>query len=128
MSGILCDSDFLISLFIDKESTYPEAVRIYKLHRSKEIFVLRIILYEIATVVGRKYGHEEAHRILQILHSDSIKKIDITEYEFDVWAEYFLHKKRHVSFFDCANIVAAKKYGFKIASFDAFYPKQLRAL
>ena len=82
-------------------------------------------IYELATVISRKFGHEFTHAILDDIQQ-TLKLLDIGDFEKEIWKEFRVHKKRNISFFDCANLVAAKHYGLKIASFDQFYPKSLR--
>jgi hypothetical protein len=54
---ILCDCDFIISLLCEEESTYPVAIQKYEAYfdTGVEFWVMNITLYEVATVLSRKF-------------------------------------------------------------------------
>lgn len=122
---VLLDTDFLINLFVPNEPNNGKAHAIMKDISECERFALNLVSYEIATVLSRKYAHSFALKIL-----DDLKKTELhimrfsEEDEKETWKQFFSYTKKNISFVDCANLVVAKKHNFKIASFDAFYPKE----
>lgn len=125
MSGVLFDSDFIISLMIDDESTHHQATEIYKNAAISSEHILPFVHYEAITVCSRKYGYDRSVRLHAFIERQ-LKRVVMPIDEQEVWQEFFLHRKKSISFVDCANLVAARNYGWKIASFDRFYPKSLR--
>jgi predicted nucleic acid-binding protein len=124
MSAVLCDSDFILSLLIETESTHRQASDIYQRIGGAQEVVLPQVHYEVVTVCSRKYGYAEAMDVHMFVQRRLKRVTAIAEEE--VWQEFFLHRKKSISYVDCANLVAARNYGWKIASFDGFYPKTLR--
>ena len=125
-SGILLDCDYIIALSIDNESTHLAAKTVRRTIIDIPQFILRPITYELATVVSRKFGHVIASAMLKDLENSDIKRLEIDDFEPDIWKEFHSQTRKGTSFFDCANLVAAKHYALKIASFNQFYPKNLR--
>jgi len=126
MNGVLLDCDYIIALSIHTETAHARAKALHNILAQTPRFTLRIVSYELATVLSRKYSHQTALELLDIIKKETAL-LDIDAFEHDIWSEFNSHSKKSTSFFDCANLVAAKHYGFKIASFDAFYPKALLA-
>ena len=121
---LLCDTDFLISLQLETESTHEEAMDIYE--NNDEFVVLNITFWEVATVLSRKLNQDQAIATLERIQEDFPNIInfnDKAEKEaFDLFKSF---AKKNISFFDCACLVTAQKHGYKIASFDKFYPKEI---
>ena len=124
---LLCDSDFLIALLIEEESTHKRAHQLLESIRPQSWQSLKLVQYEIANVISRKYNTLLARDILQKLNNSQLEYIHHDEYEDEAWKEFYSHSKKSISFVDCANLVAAKRYNLKIASFDSFYPKTILA-
>ena len=125
---IICDTDFLISLFVKNESTSLSARELYQEIKEYELYSLELVHFELATVLSRKFKHSDALEILQLFSEIPIQKIILTEEEKSlVWEDFFSYSKKNISFIDCANLVMAKKIQAKIASFDKFYPKKYLA-
>ena len=127
MSGVLFDSDFILSLFFMEESTHVQAQKIYQGLAACDEYILPHVHWEVITVCSRKYGHVRSHDLHRII-ATQLKRVVTVPDELEVWKEFFSHSKKSISFVDCANRVTARKYGWKIASFDAFYPKSLRLI
>ncbi len=125
MQGILLDSDYIIALTFDNESTHHSAALIRENIAGIEQFILEPILYELATVTSRKFGQEHASKLIKQIYKLPIRRIIIDELEPHILELFHSQRKKSTSLFDCANLVTAKHYGFKIASFDSFYPKEL---
>jgi predicted nucleic acid-binding protein len=79
-SKILCDTDFLISLYIFEESTYEIANQIYANHKiNSEFWVTNITFYEVATVLSRKYPQPKAIEMLEVIRAKFHNLIRVTE-------------------------------------------------
>lgn len=100
MDGVLLNCDYIIALSIHTETTHIRTKAMHNALANTPRFILRIVAYELATVLTRKYNHQTAVDLLDIV-------------------------TRQSTFFDCANLIAARYYGLKIASFDVFYPEEL---
>ena len=115
----------MISLFIADETTHENAKYLYKKHSYERWHALSLVSYEVATVLSRKYGHSMASGVIKALRSLPLLMISHEEFEEDIWSEFLSYEKKNISFVDCANMVIAKRYNLKIASFDRFYPKSV---
>lgn len=127
MSDVLYDADFIIALLIPAESTHEKAVDLYRRWGVHQAFLLDIVRYEIVTVVSRKYDAPTARLAWDRTIPTHFRTIRAAELEDKAEKEFLSHHKKSISFFDCANLVAAKHYDLKIASFDKFYPKEMIA-
>lgn len=125
IAAALLDCDYIIALFIEAEVTHSRAKAMRDAIIKIPQFILRPTTYELATVLSRKFGHATALSILKDIQH--VQVLNINELEKSIWLEFRSHTKKSTSFFDCANLVAAKHYGMKIASFDSFYPKAMLA-
>lgn len=110
-----------------EESTHGRAADLFMRISEEKWHMLSVVSYEMATVLSRKYGPELTFELLDQIESMPFHMIDPMPFEDAIWHEFRMHKKKNISFVNCANLVAAKRYGLKIASFDAFYPKNLLA-
>lgn len=120
---VLYDTDFLLSYLVTNEPNSKRAIQLVQATDHEEITILMLVQYELATVMSRKFDQKFALDVLTDLTSLPIDFIELTEDdEEEVWKEFYSHKKKNISFVDCANLVIARKYGMKIASFDSFYP------
>jgi predicted nucleic acid-binding protein len=125
---ILYDTDFLIALFLKDQSTHQQAKKIFHSIEQADCLALNLVKYELATVLSYKFSYEIARDIMLALQNIPLHYLALNEQdEKNAWQEFFTHKNKGISFVDCANLALAKKQGFKIASFDAFYPKEIRA-
>lgn len=124
--NILFDSDFILALLFSEEPTHSLAIKQYEACDIGSEYIIPLVHFEVMTVCSRKYGLDSC-RMLNEFIMRQLKRVDVDALEIHVWEEFFKHDKKRISFIDCANVVVAKKYGWKVASFDAFYPKELRA-
>lgn len=122
---LLCDSDFLISLAIADESTHRRAAALARKYMDQPWHMLDVTLYECISVVSRKYGQPVARQLYSFIEARDMQWHRAAEVEAKAWDVFFSYKKKNISFTDCANLTVARKYGWKIASFDAFYPKDI---
>lgn len=121
---ILCDSDFIISLLCEEESTHFLATEIYNnnFDKGSEFWTMNINFYEISTVLSRKYEQSRAIKTFDLVQYNFNRVIRITEEdEKEIYKLYRSFNKKNISFFDCACQVVATKNSMKIASFDKFY-------
>jgi predicted nucleic acid-binding protein len=124
---VLLDTDFLVSLFIPEQSTHHAARSMHENIRGSKLCILDIVLCELATVLSRKFSQKDAKKILARLREHSICMLSFGGIDTKkTWQEWFEKDKNGTSYFDCANLIMAKKIGCKVASFDRFYPKELR--
>jgi len=125
--GVLLDCDYIIALTIPHESTHAKAKKIRESLFETPQFILVSTLYELATVCSRKFDHAFACNVLRNIEAADIKRLSVQDIEAEAWKEYYAQTRKSTSFFDCANLAAAKHYSLKIASFDSFYPKDMVA-
>lgn len=123
--AILLDTDFLVSTFIDVESTHSSALRLHSQFGKDSLVIINLVVFELATVLSRKLQHREAVRLINELCNRDIQFLNALDYESDIWDEFRSYSKKNISFVDCANLVVAQKLKAKIASFDTFYPRTI---
>ena len=126
MMRILYDTDFLLGAFAQDDAHYTNVRPLLNKIGIHEMFALRLVHYELATVLSRKFKQSLTIAIL-----DEVKKLPIHWLSIDevieekIWQEFYSYKKKNVSFVDCANLAFALDMNMKIASFDRFYPKDI---
>ncbi len=121
-SKILCDADFVISLFIDIDSNHAKATNIFERYNFEDFIILNITLYEVATVLSRILPQNEAIEALKLVRSRFDNPINFNpKWDNEVYNLYNTFEKKNISFFDCACMIYAKKVKAKIACFDKFY-------
>lgn len=121
---VLLDSDFIISLTFADQSTHRRAVDIYQLNSNADFYILNLTQFEFATVVSKKFNYKVINEIFESLKNVSLLRMN-NFIENLAWQEFFKHKKKGISYVDCANLVVAQENEMKIASFDKFYPKEI---
>jgi predicted nucleic acid-binding protein len=127
---ILCDSDFVISLLCEEESTYTQALLQYNTYfdNGAEFWIMNITLYEVATVLSRKFDQPRAIQTLELVEENFKNIIRISEAdESEAFELYKSFAKKNISFFDCACQTVATNNKMKIASFDKFYDPKILA-
>ena len=124
---ILLDADFLIALNVKEQSTHQKAQQLALQFTNKSLVMLRIVQAEFATVASRKFDHDFAVEVSLSLEDYGVSVLEMTTDDYkQAWEEFANYTKRGTSFFDCANLVMARKLKAKIASFDQFYPEDIR--
>ena len=121
---VIYDTDFLIALFIKDQSTHRQAKEIFEKIKTRQVFILNLVKYELATVLSRKFSYQLTKEIIDIIKNLEVSFLNFTkEEEQEIWQEFFSHQKKNISFVDCANLFLARKIKANIASFDSFYPE-----
>ncbi len=128
-SDIIYDTDFIISLLFEDQSPHQKAISIQEQYKeTSQGIVLDIITFELATTVSRLYNQKIAvavtQKVLEI--ADIVLELNFEDKQI-IWSEFNSYSKKGISYFDCANLVMAKKLNCKIGSFDKFYPKEILA-
>ena len=124
IKGILCDADFLIGLYVDKDSNHQKATEIYS--QFENFSILNITFYEVATVLSRLFDHQIAKDTLKDIQELFTNVITFDQkLEESAFELYYSYNKKNISFFDCGCLITAQKNHYKIASFDKFYPKEM---
>ena len=119
---VLCDTDFLIALHLENDSTHLRAKEIFSNY--SYFVVLDITFWEIATVLSRKLNQDQAILTLEFIQKNFSNVIKFQPaHEVQVFQLYKSYSKKNISFFDCACLVYATQNNYQIASFDQFYPK-----
>ena len=119
----ILDTDFIIALYFPLESTHKRAVVLAEKYLTNQESILTDpVLFELATVISRKYSQTQAIQALETLKKApngtlALSKEDVT----NTWKLFGQQKKRGTSVVDCSNIVIARKLKCNIISFDAFY-------
>ena len=125
-NSVICDTDFLISLHLENESTHQKAYELFQRHDN--FIVLNITFFEMATVLSRKLYQSEAVEILESIQSEFTNVYNLTKQdELSIFELFKSYSKKNISFFDCACLHITQKLDCKIASFDSFYPKEILA-
>ena len=124
---IICDTDFIIGLYLEQDSNHSKAITIYnKYSQSHNLIILNLTKYEVATVLSRKLPQELAIAInTEFLNTFTQEIFFEKAWEVEVYNLFNSFQKKNISFFDCVCLIYAKKVNAKIASFDQFYPKDL---
>jgi predicted nucleic acid-binding protein len=125
MSKVIIDSDFWFSYFFEDQSTHIKAKEIVSTIVNDELFILNLVLQELATVISRKKSQEKAVFVIDTIEKFKLQVIRLSEEdESQIWRMFKSFSKQNISFIDCANLYYAQKMNSKIASFDKFYPKE----
>jgi predicted nucleic acid-binding protein len=125
---ILCATDFLIALLIAEDINHDQARGILDKYQDCDFIYSNLTKYELMTVLSRKLEQHLAIKAFELF-----QEIFVNEFQFDASLEpqvisfYKNSQTKNQSFFDIACLVQAQKFGYKIASFDKFYPKELLA-
>jgi predicted nucleic acid-binding protein len=125
---ILCDTDFLVALLVVQDSNHLKAKQILEKYIDHTFVHSNLTKYELMTVLSRKLTQNQTIAVLD-LFIDTFEN----EFQFDIKLEnqviefYRNSANKNQSFFDIACLITAQKYGYKIASFDQFYPKSILA-
>lgn len=123
---VLCDTDFLVALYIAEDLNHAKANEI--LNKYNSFIVTNITFYEVLTVLSRKLEQLIAIKILNQIQKDFSNILIFDQgWELEVYKIYTSFEKKNISFFDCACLFLATENNFKIASFDKFYPSDLLA-
>jgi predicted nucleic acid-binding protein len=123
--GIICDTDFLISLHITNETTHQKALGLYEKYQDYDFYISNLTKYEIATVLSRKFDHNSAKQVLELIQDNFNLNIWFEkEFEIETFKIYNNQTNKNISFFDCSCLFLANKFDWKIASFDSFYPNE----
>ena len=123
---VLCDTDFLVALHLETDSTHLRAKEIFSNYDN--FVVLDITFWEVATVLSRKLNQDQAILTLELIQQNFL---DIFIFDKSLENQTFKlfksFEKKNVSFFDCACFTVAQQNNFLIASFDKFYPAKILA-
>lgn len=122
---LLLDSDFIIAARFPQESTHKKAkTLIQKYFVGENIAYLDLVVFEVATVLSRKYSHQDAIEVIRELRARPECILKLTpENEQEAWKLFYSQTPKNTSFVDCANMVTAQNFGMRILSFDMFYKK-----
>lgn len=124
---ILLDTDFVFSYFDSNQSTHLQALEIIKKLDPNQTFAIsNLVKQELVTVVSYKIDKRSAIKVMDNLKYFEAEEIFITETDTAIIWDNLLNNKKLVSFVDISNLYLSKKLGAKIASFDQFYPKNLK--
>jgi predicted nucleic acid-binding protein len=122
---IIIDTDFLFSFYDSSQSTHLQSTTIMDMYGDSDWYLSNLVLQEIATVISYRLGFEDCQKILNLVVELELKNIFLNELDTDnIWKLFYKYQKKNISFVDCSNLYLAKKLGYKIASFDRFYPKE----
>lgn len=123
---ILYDTDFLYNLLVPTQANHAKALENLQKHQTDDWQILKLVKYELATVLSYKESHSLAKQIIQDLDQSIADWKGLSEVEeTEAWKIFDKQNKKGTSFVDCANLAVAKLNNFQIASFDGFYPKNV---
>jgi predicted nucleic acid-binding protein len=121
---ILYDTDFLYNLLVPTQANHAKAQAILQNHHTDDWQILKLVKYELATVLSHKESHALAKQIIHDLDESIAEWRSLSEQEEkEAWRIFDKQKKKGTSFVDCTNLAVAKLNDYRIASFDGFYPK-----
>lgn len=121
---VLCDTDFLLALHLEADSNHQKALAIFE--KYSDYSLTNLTIYETATVLSRLLPQDKAVFTLRSIRENFVNVIEFSaKWEGEVFSLYESYNKKNISFFDCSCQIIAQKFGYKIASFDQFYPAEL---
>ncbi|MEI6729456.1 MAG: PIN domain-containing protein [bacterium] len=120
------DTDFIFSYFDQNQSTHLQSVKLIEKYGQEEAVLSNLTKQELATVISYKVGYQEAKDVIKKLELFNLKEYFINDTgTLEIWKLFWQFNHKKISFVDCTNLYLAKKLKLKIASFDAFYPKEM---
>jgi len=127
---LLLDSDFIFGLVETKDPHHKFCVKYAESasERKDKFFCLNITMQETVTVLSNKSSQKIAIKFFENFDSiiDTVIVLD-KKVEQKAWEIFTSKSKNKTSYVDCANLAAFKFYNLdKIASFDKFYPKEIK--
>ena len=123
---ILCDTDFLIALLVENESNHSLAKDILNNNIETNFIYSNLTEYELLTVLSRKFDQNVSVQIYRLFKETFENRFNFDiAYEEEIINLYKNSKNKNQSFFDIACLVLAQNLGYKIASFDKFYPREI---
>lgn len=126
INKVLLDSVFLYGLFVEEDPHHSICLNLLPKIEQSKIIVCNLVIYEMLTLFSRRFSQELAKSFLEDINSFNIQRVFVDDsLEEEVLAVFSSQIKKNISFVDCSNLVIAKKYNYKILSFDKFYPKEL---
>lgn len=125
---LLYNTDFILNLLVKSESNHTKAISLIKSIVADQEWYLKLVHFELATVLSRKFDQGFAIRVLEGFSQTSLNPLEFSDQdEAETWDLFRSFKNNNISFVDCANIVVARKNNLKILTFDKFYPEELLA-
>lgn len=123
---ILCDTDFFVAFLLEEDSSHDTALELIYKYQNNNFVYLSVTKYELMTVLSRKVPQIKAIEALEKFEDLFTQFLTVdSQLEADVIHFYKKASNKNQSFFDIACLLTAQKHGYKIASFDRFYPKEL---
>jgi len=120
---VILDSDFLYGLFVEDDVHHKICVQALPKIENSQILISNLVIYEMLTLLSRRVSQAAAQSFLEDIEMLGVQKIFIDQQvEAEILKQFLSYSKKNISFVDCSNLVLAKKYNTKIASFDRFYP------
>lgn len=127
---LLVDSDFWMGLVVENDAHHANVLReLQNVQKQKaELFTLKLVIYETATVLSRKIDQKRSLLFLDTFYALPVSHIDLSsELEDASWDIFKKQTKKGTSFIDCANLAVIEYYKLDgILSFDTFYPQRIR--
>ena len=128
MNKIILDSDFLYGLFIPSDPHYTNCQNLAERIEQDQLLISNLVIYEIITLLSRRFDQKTAITVVEQIEGLEQTRIIIDEkLDIEILKEFSKYSKKNISAVDCSNLVLAKKYKAKIASFDEFYPQEYLA-
>jgi predicted nucleic acid-binding protein len=122
---VLFDTDFLYNFFFANQSNHFKSKEIFTQYLNYDFVISRPVRYEFLTVISNKENQEKAKQAYSKLNELELEILEITPEIENLALDIFLTSdKNKMSVVDCLNLAIAQKFNCKIASFDAFYPKE----
>ncbi|KKS31986.1 MAG: hypothetical protein UU93_C0012G0005 [Candidatus Amesbacteria bacterium GW2011_GWA2_42_12] len=132
MKRYLVDSDFLVAVFNEKDSSHTNAMILLKKIGADEIelWMTNLVRQESATVISHRVDMNGVRLYVKKIVNDIHKFVDVDKsLENDSWRIFLKQTKKGCSFVDCSNLAIVEKYKLDgILTFDQFYPKRIRVV
>ena len=125
----LLDTVFLYAYFFEGQSTHTKALDIMKKIEEADLYVSNLVLQELATVLSNKESQAKAKIAIKKCKLLDLNIITINHFqESETWKLFGSITNNKTSFIDCSNLYLAKQFKYKIASFDKFYPEEIKVI
>jgi predicted nucleic acid-binding protein len=126
MDSLILDTDFLYGLFVEIDPHHKNCLKIAEAISQYNLFISNLVVYELITLLSRRIGQKESLDVLSQIQTQGFNLLVVKDdTHTEVLNTFKKFNNKNISAVDCANLVLAKKYSFKILSFDKFYPAEL---
>ena len=123
---VLLDTDFIFNFFDQNQINHEITKALVEKYVDSQFAITNLVRQELATVLSVRIGYEFWSVVQAGIDEFEVINIFLDENDTRlIWGLFNSFKKKNISFIDCSNLYLAQKHGYKIASFDKFYPREI---